>query len=750
MSLSLTERIQKFYQTLDKTINKEMPKIILAIPKMKNGEVNSWIFYDTALGRRETLNEHRPELIGGRVNSRTFSNSLNFAQKKAYIQANSRSDCLYFKYSERYKLLCVALIHFETRRPSSTLEYKWNIIDTVFFEQKSKIPYSSQGAIKTQFLYRPYWRISLHAAPTFDCWISTIKNLPFIRDQFNANITKWLERCYYIREGNKISIFNQSSSLWQLQEYIGYTDPLPRTGRKQQLIDKYNAIPMTPMEQLDFLHWQSLIDSCTYLEQVGDAVCCRYFQRVATPLGDIFHEGYRLFITAKSFVGCRCTNQNQWIPYLNINSGCVVGSIINLNTFKPTVKTKFDYIRNLIQPGHTLKVILNLLQYPFLERLWKRGFGVIPNLIQQNHPLLLLEDKIGDINIKSSDPLKGIGISAYQMEQLNEIQAPDNSNSRDIIKLMKSVLGISNLADLDNHTFDIALRSCLYFNSEWTLSLWQLKCCSSIDPSGFTWRTTRYSGLIVDRRVLRASMPLDNIGILFLRMAKLVYNPQTSALERPSSWSLLLETLSVFENFTPNERPIVNWLSLKTREDVVQLHDRLILRQINQNPQRRCTYRTVAQQEEEALAKQRAQEQSQLLYSKTLKERQFWNYEDDTYSIFVPVKLQDIVKEGESLHHCVGGYVDNHAKGHTTVCFLRKKDNLEKSFYTIEVSPDKVLRQIHGSCNRWFGNNPEAIPTVLRWMRDKGITYNDSAILTSTAEGYGRGNNDCVPMPEID
>ncbi len=64
-----------------------------------------------------------------------------------------------------------------------------------------------------------------------------------------------------------------------------------------------------------------------------------------------------------------------------------------------------------------------------------------------------------------------------------------------------------------------------------------------------------------------------------------------------------------------------------------------------------------------------------------------------------PKSATEIIKEGNSLHHCVGGYVSRIAKAETTVVFLRKTDDLKTPFYTLEVKDGEVL-QIHGDNHR--------------------------------------------------
>ena len=130
------------------------------------------------------------------------------------------------------------------------------------------------------------------------------------------------------------------------------------------------------------------------------------------------------------------------------------------------------------------------------------------------------------------------------------------------------------------------------------------------------------------------------------------------------------------------------------------------------------------------------------------KERQKMNYEDDDFIIRLPKDGAEITTEGSKQHICIGGYVSRHSLGHTNLFFLRKKSEPDKPFYAIEMNNDKVITQIHGFGNKWLGNNPEAIPTVVRWLRKNGITCSEH-ILTCTATGYGSNGHHC-PMPKVD
>lgn len=73
--------------------------------------------------------------------------------------------------------------------------------------------------------------------------------------------------------------------------------------------------------------------------------------------------------------------------------------------------------------------------------------------------------------------------------------------------------------------------------------------------------------------------------------------------------------------------------------------------------------------------------------------------------ILVPQSTEEIVHEGKTLHHCVGGYADRHMRGKTTILFLRKRRKQGRSFLTIELKEERGqigIWQIHGYKNEGY------------------------------------------------
>lgn len=74
--------------------------------------------------------------------------------------------------------------------------------------------------------------------------------------------------------------------------------------------------------------------------------------------------------------------------------------------------------------------------------------------------------------------------------------------------------------------------------------------------------------------------------------------------------------------------------------------------------------------------------------------------EDESMKIVIPKSKEDFVKEGQSQHNCVAGYYKRMIKRETVVVFLRKKENINQSYCTVELSLEGDIKQNRIACNR--------------------------------------------------
>lgn len=90
----------------------------------------------------------------------------------------------------------------------------------------------------------------------------------------------------------------------------------------------------------------------------------------------------------------------------------------------------------------------------------------------------------------------------------------------------------------------------------------------------------------------------------------------------------------------------------------------------------------------EAAAYELVREKNELRYGVTM----------GGFIIRAPRGRTEIVNEGLALKHCVGGYADRHIEGKTTILFMRRAEEPDKPFLTIEMQGKRMI-QIHGYKN---------------------------------------------------
>lgn len=92
-------------------------------------------------------------------------------------------------------------------------------------------------------------------------------------------------------------------------------------------------------------------------------------------------------------------------------------------------------------------------------------------------------------------------------------------------------------------------------------------------------------------------------------------------------------------------------------------------------------------------------------------------YENNEFSLVAPKDVSDLVTEGNVLGHCVGkmGYDKKMVDGVSIIMFLRKADNIDTPFVTIEYDlRHNRLNQAHGEKNS--NPPPDAMEFINEWL----------------------------------
>ncbi|MCD7883744.1 MAG: PcfJ domain-containing protein [Lachnospiraceae bacterium] len=102
---------------------------------------------------------------------------------------------------------------------------------------------------------------------------------------------------------------------------------------------------------------------------------------------------------------------------------------------------------------------------------------------------------------------------------------------------------------------------------------------------------------------------------------------------------------------------------------------------------------------------------------------------EESYIVRLPREMEDLARESSVLHHCVVTYTERVARKDTYILFLRKKEQPDKPFATMEVLPSRRVRDTRGNAPCLIQlkavNNSKAPEDaqrfVRRWARTKGV-----------------------------
>ena len=116
-----------------------------------------------------------------------------------------------------------------------------------------------------------------------------------------------------------------------------------------------------------------------------------------------------------------------------------------------------------------------------------------------------------------------------------------------------------------------------------------------------------------------------------------------------------------------------------------------------------------------------------------------YEYQDDQYAVVVPEKIEDIIYEGRKLGHCLDKsdiYFDRIQRRESFIVFLRKTDDVEKPYYTLEIEPNGTTRQKRTTGDRQDKDFKEAISFIQKWQREvkKRLNKSDKELAARSAE----------------
>lgn len=87
-----------------------------------------------------------------------------------------------------------------------------------------------------------------------------------------------------------------------------------------------------------------------------------------------------------------------------------------------------------------------------------------------------------------------------------------------------------------------------------------------------------------------------------------------------------------------------------------------------------------------------------------------WQERDKGYVVRYPQTINDFCREAVYMHNCLSGYVDAVINNETTILFMRRTDDINKPYITIEVYRNRLVEAYHRF-------NEDCTPDEAAWIR---------------------------------
>lgn len=469
-------------------------------------------------------------------------------------------------------------------------------------------------------------------------------------------------------KGNKLI---KLDNIWSLVEFISHKTRVKKRGPKQLKIDELTKIELPDVDA------GNSSNTVGFIHRANDEYC-------VVRLFSFGIETCRFYVSKKNVFACNRTDDGEWTyrPFTASGKGFDWNFCVEDIDADAVKGTQLEYLAEMLDEmiaDNRGVAIWGLLTIPCLERLAKadeRLKKVVFKALNSYHPYSSLTSILGDLNQSEKKLFKILGINKYQFELFAE------KDFEGLPKLKQEFANTTlDLASFDNETTDLIVSTCDFYHEH--NKGWGAQYCHRIEHMLATVAA--------------------NYGLATMRAIK------------PLLFEMVGKTRSTMVRGYTSVTCLAN-LYGDYIDMAVQLH---------------CSFPAnievdrVAEAHDVAMEAYNAQKIAiEVEKWNALKPTwRKWTFDDknEDYVVILPEKPQDLAVEGITLHHCVKSYIGKVSNGTTNIVFIRKREEIDEPFFTVEISNEGGVEQIHGFGNRNLGTEPELVPFVNKWIKAKKL-----------------------------
>lgn len=485
-----------------------------------------------------------------------------------------------------------------------------------------------------------------------------------------------------------------------IKQYQNYKAKLMhKPGKIQNKIDELVAMRSFDSEAINcrMPHEYENLCSKTVINRIADDVAVI---RWVYNYKDETFDGMRVYIEGKDVYACKKNNQGQFVRValstLNQkNFSSEYGDDIEIDDMTGTRLQYYASVIHSIPKDLQITMLILFLTDVRVEQMIKAGLGpsVYALLTENKTNLATTMKNIVVVNEEGKNINQYLGVNKYQMNKIVAF-CEKNEHPQHVLMMigyMKKLFFCGNhMLNEDNAVFDSALTAYSGWYEKYVYSKGN---SGALDPNSH-WGVI-YPGAV--HEIVKEFIGNDIGTVLERNVIK--YLPTFFNMTKCSysQWNTYHDYLNMVKKM--NIRQHVK-LYPATEPELIQLHnDAAAAYNIHKSEYKRAAFI-------QALSKV---------------EKMEYEHEDHDFCVVIPKGPEDLVVEGVQLSHCVKSYIDRVSEGRTNIVFIRKKEEPWKPFFTVEVTNDRVVAQVHGLANRNADTEPGMLEFVHQWAKSKRL-----------------------------
>ena len=470
-----------------------------------------------------------------------------------------------------------------------------------------------------------------------------------------------------------------------LESFLKQKEVMRKNGPKQRKIDELCAIELPDAVELikKSLTEKSIRGSYVVASRMNeDFAVLRWFKEDMRMHCVV--EVARMYVSKKEIHFCRKNSFGEYVVGTskmgawNFCADCYIKESEDVYN-----GTKLEYFQSceeeLEDDSRKVKLLWLFLTYPIAEKMWKtKEYKKITERYIRGYNYELfsnyLADLFGPVDVNAKNIKKALGFNDYQLKKVMisvERSTKYWCDTSKSVTTIKHGLKTKDISYMDNETFD-------------TLVDFMNLAYDSYYAAG------RLGLTLLEHYPLKT---VTRVARQFLDLGLSV-----ASLREKHVFPYYLDYLTMSATLNDNTfKPY-----FKTIDEIHEMHDAAV-----------AIYNLRINGIKKASFEKNAEKWKKLEFEKDL-----------TYAVIAPVEPNDLAVEGLALRHCVKSYIERVTHGATNIMFIRKKEELDKPFFTVEVDNNRVIQQVHGFCNCNVDTVDGLMDFVKAWAKDKKLKIN--------------------------